>query len=73
CPDYQAGNPPMNRYRTPKEQHVARCNYDAHPGLAQCILRDTRAMPNAIRIANYRVRRAQYEAAKTLSSTLIKH
>ncbi|MDC7963928.1 hypothetical protein XfCFBP8082_11020 [Xylella fastidiosa subsp. fastidiosa] len=63
----------MNRYRTPKEQHAARCNYYAHPGLAHCILRDTRAIPNAIRIANYRVRRAQYEAAKTLSSTLIKH
>ncbi|KAF0570495.1 hypothetical protein P305_09545, partial [Xylella fastidiosa subsp. fastidiosa Mus-1] len=38
-----------------------------------CILRDTRAMPNALRIANYRVRRAHYEAAKTLSSLLIKH
>ncbi|ALR08687.2 hypothetical protein [Xylella fastidiosa] len=63
----------MNRYRTPKEQHAARCNYYAHPGLAHCILRDTRATPNAIRIANYRVRRAHYDAAKTLSATLIKH
>ncbi|ERI59170.1 hypothetical protein M233_11070, partial [Xylella fastidiosa subsp. multiplex Griffin-1] len=50
-----------------------RCNDYAHPGLAHCILRDTRAMPNALRIANYRVRRAHYEAAKTLSSLLIKH
>ncbi|ALR06655.1 hypothetical protein XFHB_07700 [Xylella fastidiosa] len=63
----------MNRYRTPKEQHAARCNYYAHPGLAHCILRDTRATPNALRIANYRVRRAHYDAAKTLSATLIKH
>ncbi|KAJ4851714.1 hypothetical protein [Xylella fastidiosa] len=63
----------MNRYRTPKEQHAARCNDYAHPGLAHCILRDTQAMPNALRIANYRVRRAHYEAAKTLSSLLIKH
>ncbi|WP_081044441.1 hypothetical protein ACN3VN_03695 [Xylella fastidiosa] len=63
----------MNRYRTPKEQHAARCNYYAHPWLSQCISRDTRATPNALRIANYRVRRAHYEAAKTLSSLLIKH
>ncbi|AAF84460.1 hypothetical protein XFUD_07005 [Xylella fastidiosa] len=63
----------MNRYRTPKEQHAARCNYYAHPGLAHCISRDTRATPNALRIANYRVRRAHYDAAKTLSATLIKH
>ncbi|ALR06084.1 hypothetical protein XFHB_03620 [Xylella fastidiosa] len=63
----------MNRYRTPKEQHAARCNDDTPPWLAHFILRDTRATPNALRIANYRVRRAHYEAAKTLSATLIKH
>ncbi|ALR07413.1 hypothetical protein XFHB_11785 [Xylella fastidiosa] len=63
----------MNRYRTPKEQHAARCNHYARPWLPHCISRDTRATPNALRIANYRVRRAHYEAAKTLSATLIKH
>ncbi|AIC13582.1 hypothetical protein HJ420_09990 [Xylella fastidiosa] len=64
----------MNRYRKAEERSIAlRHYYSSRPGLASCILRDTQAMPNALRIANYRVRRAHYEAAKTLSSLLIKH
>lgn len=64
----------MNRYRKVDEQRTALHRYyRSRPWLPNCILRDTQAMPNALRIANYRVRRAHYEAAKTLSSLLIKH
>ncbi|ALR09620.2 hypothetical protein [Xylella fastidiosa] len=64
----------MNRYRKAEEQSIAlRRYYSSRPWLAHFILRDTRATPNALRIANYRVRRAHYDAAKTLSETLIKH
>ncbi|WP_058570084.1 hypothetical protein ACN3VN_10705 [Xylella fastidiosa] len=64
----------MNRYRKAEERRTAlRRYYSSRPWLSHCISRDTRAMPNALRIANYRVRRAHYDAAKTLSSLLIKH
>ncbi|ALR01470.1 hypothetical protein ADT28_02405 [Xylella fastidiosa] len=64
----------MNRYRKAEERSIAlRRYYSSRPWLPHCISRDTRATPNALRIANYRVRRAHYEAAKTLSATLIKH
>ncbi|MDC6416645.1 hypothetical protein LOK85_12245 [Xylella fastidiosa subsp. multiplex] len=52
CGVIDTGKPTDEPLSHTEKQHAARCNDYAHPGLAHCILRDTQAMPNALRIAN---------------------
>jgi len=62
----------MATFRDPVSRDRAWAKHYARSGLRLPATKECRSMPNAFRLANYRIRRAKHEAALDLSSSLVK-
>lgn len=62
----------MATFRDPAARDRAWARFYARAGLRVPATKECRSMPNAFRLANYRIRRANHDAAIALSQSLVK-
>lgn len=62
----------MATFRDPVSRDRAWARHYARAGFRVPATKECRSMPNDFRLANYRIRRAQHDAAHALSSSLVK-